>query len=83
MPFVIIWSEQARKELSKLETKIADRIVSKIEYTNSLDLLRLEKVEGKPYFKYRVGTYRIFIERSLHDSVEIIHIEHRRNAYKK
>ncbi len=83
MPFVIIWSETAMKELSKHEKTIADRIVTKIEYANATHALRLEKVEGKPYFKYRVGDYRVFIEKRLPDTIEIIHLEHRKKAYKK
>jgi mRNA-degrading endonuclease RelE of RelBE toxin-antitoxin system len=83
MSFIIIWSEQALKELSKLEKPIADRIVTKIEYANATGALHLEKVKGKSFFKFRVGTYRIFMDRSLHDTAEVIHIEHRKNAYKR
>lgn len=82
MPFVLIWSEQAVKELSKLEKDIAARIVNKMDYANSTNTLRLEKVEGKPFFKYRVGDYRVFIQKTLPDTAEIIHIEHRKSAYK-
>ncbi len=83
MSFVVIWSEQALKELSKLDKSLADRIVTKIEYANAIGTLHLEKVKGKTVYKYRVGTYRVFFDRSLHDTAEVIHIEHRKKAYKK
>ncbi len=83
MPFVIIWSEQAQKDLLKLEKHIAERIIDKLEYANQSGLLRLEKVEGKDFYKYRVGDYRLFIDKRLVDTIEIITIRYRENAYTK
>ncbi len=81
MPFVIIWSEQAQKDLSKLEKHVAERIIDKIEYANQAGLLRLEKVVGRNFYKYRVGDYRLFIDKRLADAIEIIAIRERENAY--
>lgn len=83
MPFEIIWSNRAKKDLMKLEKHIAERIIKKITNLAQQDRIMLEKVKGKDFFKYRVGDYRVFIDRYLaRKKLVILTIIHRKKAYK-
>jgi mRNA interferase RelE/StbE len=59
-------SRSAEKELHKLDTTIAKRI---LEYLHSLSLLENPRSEGKSlsgnlsgYWRYRVGNYRVICD---------------------
>jgi mRNA interferase RelE/StbE len=77
---------QAKKKLQSLPKMDRFRIAEKLEQLgrnpddSSLDI---KKLEGEPYFRLRVGNWRIIFER--HDVVRIITIEKikpRGDAYK-
>ena len=83
MPFEIIWSNRAKKDLIKLEKHIAKRIINKIVALPQKEKPLLEKVKGKDFFKYRVGDYRVLIDRyPLKKKLVILTIMHRKKAYK-
>ena len=82
---LLIWS-QAKKKLQGLPRSERFRIAEKLEQLgrnpddSSLDI---KKLEGEPYFRLRVGNWRIIFER--HDVVKIIAVEKikpRGDAYK-
>ncbi|HND37330.1 MAG TPA: type II toxin-antitoxin system RelE/ParE family toxin [Nitrosomonas sp.] len=77
---------QAKKKLQSLPRADRSRIAEKLEQlgrdpdNSSLDI---KKLEGGPYFRLRVGNWRVIFER--HDVVRIITIEKikpRGDAYK-
>ena len=77
---------QAKKKLQSLPKMDRFRIAEKLEQLgrnpddSSLDI---KKLEGEPYFRLRVGNWRVIYER--HDVVRIITIEKikpRGDAYK-
>lgn len=77
---------QAKKKLQSLPKTDRFRIAEKLEQLgrnpddSSLDI---KKLEGEPYFRLRVGNWRVIYER--HDVVRIITIEKikpRGDAYK-
>jgi len=77
---------QAKKKLQSLPRVDRFRIAEKLEQlgrdpdNSSLDI---KKLEGEPYFRLRVGNWRVIFER--HDVVRIITIEKikpRGDAYK-
>lgn len=77
---------QAKKKLQSLPRADRSRIAEKLEQlgrdpdNSSLDI---KKLEGEPYFRLRVGNWRVIFER--HDVVRIITIEKikpRGDAYK-
>ena len=83
MPFAIIWTDRAKKDLKKLEKPLAKRIFEKISSFNEKDLLLLEKVKDQEFFKYRVGSYRVFIEKGPQGTIFVLTVKHRKNAYKR
>lgn len=83
MPFEVIWAKRAKKDLKLLGKPNAERIFNKIDGLGKQQAVFLEKVAGKDFFKFRVGSYRVFIEKfPATNRLIVLHIRHRRNAYK-
>ncbi len=85
-PYSLLIRSQAKKKLQGLPRSERFRIAEKLEQLgrnpddSSLDI---KKLEGEPYFRLRVGNWRIIYER--HDVVKIIAVEKikpRGDAYK-
>lgn len=85
-PYSLLIRSQAKKKLQGLPRSERFRIAEKLEQLghnpddSSLDI---KKLEGEPYFRLRVGNWRIIFER--HDVVMIIAVEKikpRGDAYK-
>ncbi len=85
MKFQIIWSESAAKELKKLNRTVANRIYKKVsqlgENPYHFDVI---KMVGDPYFRLRVGDYRVIFNIQ-NDMLRILVLKvgHRKNVYKK
>ncbi len=83
MPKKVIWSGQSRAELRAVEKTTALRILhslARLLFTGEGDVERLRDSDP-PEFRLRVGDYRIrFHDRS--DSIEILSVKHRREAYR-
>ncbi|MFA4907956.1 MAG: type II toxin-antitoxin system RelE/ParE family toxin [archaeon] len=83
MPFDLVWTDQARKNLGKLEQGTAKRIFGKVNWANENNLLFLEKVASLPLMKYRVGAYRVFFEKGPENSLFAMTVRHRSKAYER
>ena len=85
-PYNLLIRSQAKKKLQSLPRTDRFRIAEKLEQLgrNPDDsTLDIKKLEGEPYFRLRVGNWRVIFER--HDAVRIIAIEkiiRRGDAYK-
>jgi mRNA interferase RelE/StbE len=85
MRFQIIWSESAVNELKKLDRTLSKRIFNKVSQLSEnpyhFDVI---KMVGDPYFRLRVGDYRVIfdIQNDLL-RILIIKVGHRKNIYKK
>jgi mRNA interferase RelE/StbE len=85
MRFQIIWSESAVNELKKLDRTLSKRIFNKVSQLSEnpyhFDVI---KMVGDPYFRLRVGDYRVIfdIQNDLL-RILIIKVSHRKNIYKK
>ena len=83
MPFEIIWTSRARKDLKLIDKPIAERIFNKVQELEIKEAVFLEKVSGKDFFKFRVGKYRVFIDKfPATKKLVILHVIHRKKAYK-
>ncbi len=83
MPKKIIWSERAQAQLRAIDQSTALRIlhaVARAAFTGEGDIKRLKGIEP-PEFRLRVGDYRIRF-REPENSVDIISVKHRREAYR-
>lgn len=62
MAFEVIWSDPAIRQLKKLDRSIARRIFDKVgELTENLHRF-IQKVVNSPYYRLRVGDYRIILD---------------------
>ena len=84
MNFFVLWPEDVRKQLSKMEKKIADRIINKVESIRNSPFLFVIKIKNSDFYRLRVGDYRVIMSIDRGKMVIlVIEIGHRRNIYKK
>jgi mRNA interferase RelE/StbE len=86
MSYTLLIKKQAQKALQSVpqpeKTRITEKIVL-LGKNQDNPILDIKKLQGEPYFRLRVGSWRIIFDRD--DQVKIISIEKikpRRGAYK-
>lgn len=72
MPYAVIWTEKALKGLKRLPRETAARIIATVERTCNNHPDRLQQLRGSPYFKLRVGKYRVIMD--LSDEAMIVYV---------
>lgn len=86
MSYTIIIKQQAKKKLQSLSRPDRFRLADKIELLGENPdntELDIKKLEGEPYYRMRVGNWRVIFDRQ--DEVSVIAIEKikpRGDAYK-
>ena len=83
MTWKIEFTREAIKDISKLETKVIDRILSKLEETRGDPYPYFQRLVGYDDFKLRVGDYRVIALLTHNKTILIEKIGHRKNIYKK
>ena len=83
MPFEIVWTDRAKKDLHSLEKEISARVIKKIQELSEQEKPFLEKLAGLDYYKARVSEHRtIFKMFPAARKLFVMRVRHRRNAYK-
>ena len=80
--YELIYSEKAVKQLEKLDTSIQERILANLERCRVRPHSLVKKLVGNPYFRLRVGDYRIILD--IKDNtfvIFVIEMGHRKNIY--
>jgi mRNA interferase RelE/StbE len=83
MPEKIVWTAAARSGLRAIDQPTALRILhalARMLAAGEGDIKRLSGIEP-PEFRLRVGEYRVRF-RKFENTVEIISVKHRRDAYR-
>ncbi|MBM2819256.1 MAG: RelE protein [Nitrosarchaeum sp.] len=62
MKWTAIWSPRAQIELDKLPPEDIKRILKKTDDVEENPFLYLERLINSPFFKFRVGYYRIIVD---------------------
>jgi mRNA interferase RelE/StbE len=62
MAFEIIWSDSAIRQLKKLDRSVARRIFEKVGELEESPHRLVRKLVNSPYFRLRVGDYRVILE---------------------
>ena len=80
--YEIIVSDAAKKQLSKLSQEFKDRIGFVVERIRIRPFHFVKRLVGSPYYRLRVGDYRVILDIQ-QDKLVIIVIEvgHRKNVY--
>jgi mRNA-degrading endonuclease RelE of RelBE toxin-antitoxin system len=83
MPRKIAWTDQAKTDLRAIDRDSALRILHALARylaTDEGDVKRLQEIEP-PELRLRVGDYRVRF-RDLSDSILVLAVKHRREAYR-
>lgn len=81
--FEIEFSKSAEKQLFKLEKDIQKRIVSTLDRIRIRPYPHVKKLVGNPYFRLRVGEYRVILDiRKNKLFIFVVEVGHRKNIYK-
>ena len=83
MKFQIIWSEPAAKQLKKLDNSVAKRIFNKVSELENNPYRNVKKLVNFPYFRLRIGEYRVIINIEKSElQILILKVGNRKNIYK-
>jgi mRNA interferase RelE/StbE len=82
--YEVIFSDASLRQLKKLEKETQRRIIAVIERIRIRPEEHVKKLVGDPYFRLRVGDYRVIMDLQQEKCIIlIIEIGHRKNIYKK
>ena len=76
------WTESGLDTLDALDPDIQERVLDKLEEIEDWPAHFLEPLSGYPYYKLRVGDYRVLIDWDREtDTLFVGAVAHRRNVY--
>ena len=80
--FNLLYSDQALKQLEKLDTSMEERVLKTLERSRIRPTSYAKKLVSSPYFRLRVGDYRVIVDIQ-HKEIIILVIEvgYRKNVY--
>jgi mRNA interferase RelE/StbE len=82
MPYTVIWTEKALKNLRQIPRETAARIIATVEKIRDNPHEHLQHLQGSPFFKLRVGKYRVILDlRKKAMIVYVIKVGKRENIY--
>ncbi|HJX05645.1 MAG TPA: type II toxin-antitoxin system RelE/ParE family toxin [Candidatus Nanoarchaeia archaeon] len=80
--YEIEFSQTAEKQLLKLDQKIQIRIISTLERVRIRPYPHVKKLVGSPYFRLRVGDYRVILDiKEDKLIIYVIEVGHRKHIY--
>lgn len=82
--YTLIYTQEFFKQLKRLNKDIQRRIISTLERIRVRPYPHVKKLVGGPYFRLRVGDYRVILD--IQEKKLIIYVletGHRKNIYKK
>ena len=80
--YSIEFTSNAEKQLYKLERKTQERIIRVLERIKIRPLHFVKRIVGSPYYRLRVGDYRIILDiRQDKLIIFVIELGHRKNIY--
>ena len=62
MNWTAVWAPKAQRELERLPRADIKRILNKTSEVERDPFQYLERLVGSPFFKFRVGSYRIIVD---------------------
>ncbi len=84
MDYRIIWSIQASKQMERLDRSVAKRIHEKVGQLYQNPERYVEKLVRYPYYRLRVGDYRVILDiQNEMIRILILKVGHRSNVYER
>ena len=82
--FDIFFTAESKKFLKKLSKQDSTRIISTLERCRVRPHAHIKKLVSSPYFRLRVGDYRVILDiKAGKLLIIVVEIGHRKNIYKK
>jgi len=84
MPYEIIISPRAIKDLKNLPNDVTARIISTLEQIQDDPISSVYRLRDSPLYSLHIGEYRVILD-ILHQKlvILIVRVGHRRNIYQK
>ena len=83
MPWEIQWSRTAEKQLSKIDKRNAQKIVSRLDEITDNPYAHIEMLRGNDLYKLRVGSYRVIMTLQQQNMIIfIVETGHRSTVYR-
>lgn len=84
MPWSIRWTDQALRDLSRLDRSVARRVIARIEVASENPARFFVRLVGADDYKLRIGDYRLLVLLS-HATKTIIveRVDHRPRIYRR
>ena len=84
MDYRIVWSIQASKQMERLGRSVAKRIHEKVGQLHQNPERYVEKLIRYPYYRLRVGDYRVILDiQNEMVRILILKVGHRNNVYER
>lgn len=81
--YEIIFDKIAKKQFSKLDIQLQTRIIKTLERIRIRPHHFVKSLSGSPYFRLRVGDYRVILDIQNNKLIIIVlELGHRKNIYK-
>jgi len=81
--FDLEFTKTAQKQLYKLDREVQIRIISNLERIRIRPYSHVKKLVGNPYFRLRVGDFRIIMDiKKGQLIILLLEVGHRKNIYK-
>jgi len=78
----VVVSDRAADWLRNADPEVRDRIMTKLHEVTDFTDHYLKRLSGSPYYRLRVGDYRVIIDwRKEDEELFVREIGHRRNVY--
>ena len=82
MTYDLVFSDTFRKQFSKLEKVVQQRVISSLEKIRIRPEYFITKLVGEPYYRLRSGDYRIILDIQKDKMIIfVIEVGHRKNIY--
>ncbi len=82
MMYSIIFSDLSLKQLRKLDKLAQSRIIATINRCRVRPYSHVKKLVDSPYYRLRVGKYRVIINIMNHElRIFVIEVKHRKDVY--
>lgn len=83
MVYSLEFTDTFKRQFSKLEKFIQQRVISALERIRLRPEYFVKKLIGSPYYRLRVGDYRVILDIKQNQlTIIVIEIGHRKNVYK-
>ena len=81
--YTLVYTEEFFKQIKKLNKDIQKRIMSTLERIRIRPYPHVKKLVGNPYFRLRVGNYRVILDiKENRLIIYVLEVGHRRSIYK-